>query len=422
MYKSNKTKALIAPEILASIQDDLIQSHADLIVKGLLNQKAREELKYYVAKEHGYIVKGNEELIDYIVRETVGTGVIEEIIKDENVTDIGYNGKDLIIESNDVKKKYTGSTKITEDYIVRIIQKFANAVEDEFTSKSPILDAVFENMRINAVHKSISPYGTTMSLRISRPKLVFNKNNFNTFAPDFMYDFFKAIVQVQSNIAISGETGTGKTELQKFLMSFIPFKQKIAMIEDVQESHVKEMFPEKDIISWVTKKKVTITDLIKASLRNNPRWIMISETRGEEAYEMIQAVLSGHHIITTLHAINARAIPKRLIGMCKIGYSVSEESLEEDIRRYFDFGIHIERIDYKGSVIRYLAEVVEFNEEEDTTVFEQCFENGTLHSKTGKLSNQFKKRLIEKGISLNFPEEGREFTSEARIIDIGKIK
>lgn len=403
------TKALIKPEILRNVQDDLIQTHAELIVQGLLDNKARENLKFKVIKEHGHVVKGNEELADYIVQETVGTGVIEEIIKDESITDIGYNGTDLIVESNDVKKIYKGAPAITEDYIVRIIQKFANADGKDFTPKNPILDTVFENIRINALNKTNSPYGTTMSMRVSRPRLALNKENFNSFAPDFMYDFFKTVTTAKSNIAISGETGTGKTEFQKLLISFIPFEQKIVLIEDVKEAHVKEMFKDKDIISWVTGNGVEMTDLIKASLRNNPRWIIISETRSKEAYEMIQAVLSGHHIITTLHAINARAIPKRFVNMAKIGYNVSEEMLVGDIRRYFDFGVHIKRITYKGATLRYLSEVVEFNEEGDKTIFEQKFDDGKFICKTNEVSDGFKDRLRETNIPFNFPENN-EFT------------
>lgn len=399
-----QTKAIIKPEILKNVQDDLIQTHAELIVKGLLDNKAREELKYKVIKEHSHVVKGNEELADYIVQETVGTGIIEEIIKDESITDIGYNGTDLIVESNDVKKIYKGASAITEDYIVRIIQKFANADGKDFTPKNPILDTVFENIRINAVNKTNSPYGTTMSMRVSRPRLALNKENFNSFAPDFMYDFFKSVTTAKSNIAISGETGTGKTEFQKLLISFIPFEQKIVLIEDVKESHVKEMFNDKDIISWVTGNGVEMPDLVKAGLRNNPRWIIISETRSKEAYEMIQAVLSGHHIITTLHAVNARAIPKRFANMAKIGYNVSEEMLIDDIRRYFDFGVHIKRITYKGATLRYLAEVVEFNEEKDTTIFEQKFNNGKFICKTNEISKAFKERLQEANIPFKFPE------------------
>ncbi|WP_208443852.1 ATPase, T2SS/T4P/T4SS family, partial [Pantoea agglomerans] len=141
-----------------------------------------------------------------------------------------------------------------------------------------------------------------MSLRVSRPRLALRKDNFIEFAPEFMYEFFEKFIKLRTNIVISGETGTGKTEFQKLLASFIDFKYKIVLIEDTAETFLKEMFPDKDILSWLTSADVTITDLIKAALRNNPRWILVTETRGKEAYEMIQAVLSGHHVVTSLHA------------------------------------------------------------------------------------------------------------------------
>lgn len=311
----------IKPEILKNIQESLIQSHAELIVRGLLDPAARDELKQVVMKEHPYEVRGNEDIVEYIVQETVGTGIIEEIIRDETVTDIGYNGTDLIIETNDKKMKYTGNREITEEYIIRIIQKFANANGKDFTPKNPILDGKFGNIRINAVHGQISTAGTTMSLRVVRPQLALREDNFVDFAPEFMYAVFESVIKLRTNIVISGETGTGKTEFQKLLASFIDFKHKIVLIEDTPETFLKEMFPDKDILSWLTSADITITDLVKAALRNNPRWILVSETRGQEAYEMIQAVLSGHHIVTSLHAINARAIPKRLINMAKMGYT-----------------------------------------------------------------------------------------------------
>ncbi|MDM5335790.1 CpaF/VirB11 family protein [Fictibacillus enclensis] len=404
--RRNKTTPapLLKPAVLQNIQETLIQTHAELIVRGLLDPLAREELKNVVIKEHQHIIKGDEELVDYIVQETVGTGIIEEIIRDNTVTDIGYNGTDLIIEGNDKKMKYTGNTKISDEYIVRIIQKFANANGKDFTPKNPILDGKFGNIRINAIHKKNSTEGTTMSLRVVRPKLALRKENFSDFAPDYMYQFFEKFVQLRTNIVISGETGTGKTELQKLLASFIPFKQKIVLIEDTAETFLKEMFQDKDILSWITSSDVTITDLVKAALRNNPRWILVSETRSMEAYEMIQAVLSGHHIITTLHAVNAKAIPKRFVNMAKMGYAVSEEALEMDIRRYFDFGVHIKRVEHKGRIIRYLSEVVEFKEEGDQTVFKQRFVDGHFSCETGTISQPLKDRLAEANIPFGFPE------------------
>lgn len=389
---------------LQNVQDDLIKRYPKYIVKGLLNSDARTELARIVAKEHGRVVKGDEELIQKIVSETVGTGIIEEIIKDETITDIGFNGSDLIIESNDKKQKYQGEQRINDDYIVRVVTKFANAVGKDFSPKHPRLNTVFENMRISAVNRVNSPYGTTMSLRITRPKLALNETNFHRFAPDFILDFIKSIMKVKGNVVISGETGTGKTELQKLMISYIPFSQKIIMIEDVPESHVKEMFPDKDIISWITSEEFTITKAIKEGLRNNPRWMMVSETRGEEAYEMIQAVLSGHYITTSLHAVSARAIPKRLVNMAKIGYNIDEEMLDTDIRTYFDFGFHLKRTYHEGKMIRYLSEIVAFNPEGDETIFKQRFINGQFEFDTGKLPKYFIDKLEEEQVPCDFPD------------------
>lgn len=404
LSEKKKKKPLIKQAVLDNIQESLIQSHAELIVRGLIDNKARNDLKHVVVKEHQHVHHGDEEIINYIVSETVGTGIIEQLVKeDTSITDITYNGSDLIIEGNDKKEKYNGNVEITEDYIIRIIQKFANANGKDFTPKNPIFDGRFENIRINAVHRVNNVAGTSMSLRVVRPKLALTKENFRNFAPEFVLDLFEKLIQLRTNIVISGETGTGKTELQKLLSSFIHFDHKTILIEDTPETFLKEMFPEKDITSWVTSPSVTITHLVKAALRNNPRWILVSETRGEEAYQMYQGVLSGHHLITSLHAVNADSIPTRFVNMAKMGYQVEERQLEEDFKRYLDLGVHIKRVKYDGKVVRYLSEIVEFNVEGNIKVFQQKFKDGRFIVDTGDISDSLKERLDELSININYP-------------------
>ena len=321
--------SLVNDNVLDEIKRDLKENYPELYLDAFLNIEARELIKDILKKKHSLLLK-DEERLEYVVQETVGLGVIDDILtKHPLVTDISYNATDLTIETPEEKFVYNG--EVEEDYIIKIIQKFANAVGKEFTPKSPILDASFSNLRINAVHKVNSPYGTTMSIRVTRPRLALNIDNFENFAPMYVLDLFKAMIEVGSNIVISGEVGTGKTELQKLLVGFIPFDQKIVTGEDTLEGHFKTLYPEKDIISWLTTNNVSFTDLIKAALRNNPAWIIISETRGKEAYEMIQSVLSGHRIITTAHAVNAKATPTRFVNMAKQGYQVDEEALRGDI-------------------------------------------------------------------------------------------
>ena len=400
---------LINPTQLDQIRRDLIETNADLVIRGMLEKDVRKRLKSIVRKQHSAATNGNEDVVDYIVQETIGVGVIEEILKDESITDIGYNGKELIIESNDNKYVFDTNFEVTEDYIVRLVSKFATSNQKEFTNKQPIFDGLFENIRINAVHsQNTAPEsGTTMALRVVRPRLALTEDNFDGFAPRFMLDFFEAAAKARANMVISGSTGTGKTELHKLISRYIPFEDRILLIEDTPETFMKEMFPDKDVYSWVTSHDVGVTKLIKAGLRNNPSWIMVTETRGDEAYEMIQAVLSGHSIITSLHATNARAIPTRLVNMAKMGYELSEEALIEDISRYFQFGVHIKKTRYKGMVIRYLSELIEFDLDGHKTIFKQRFIGGKFYHETFELTEDFKYMLEEADVHLDFPENDK---------------
>lgn len=399
-------------------------SKAELVIDAMLIEEARLEIKKIIKNNYeAHFMdcdeNGLDEVYEYVVSEIVGTGVIERLIKERpDITDISYNGSYLIVESSDYKEIYKNADhQITEQYITRLIQKFAHAVGKEFTPKNPIFDGVYGSIRINAVHSQNTAGNSTMSLRIVRPKLALNENNFEMFAPKFIYDFFKVVIESRNNVLISGETGTGKTELLKLLFSFVRFEHKAIMIEDVPETHVKTLFPDKDVFSWLTGNGVSVTDEIIAGLRNNPRWIMISELRGREAYETIQAVLSGHHVLTSLHSVDAETSPKRLVNMSKIGYQVDEKSLEEDIMRYFNFGFHIKRIvvktrDKEGKqinrVIRYLAKIVEYSVEGCQMVFEQKYRNGKFTFSSGELSDEFYEKLAEVDLSYELPKHTDE--------------
>lgn len=326
-----------------------------------------------------------------ILNEMAGLGIISDLLKAHpDITDIGWNGVDLWYEGIDGKQVYKPkpTEELNNDVILRIIQKFANGTGKDFTAKTPILDAVFQNLRINAVYKTqgTSQHFITMSLRVVKARLALNKSNFHVFGPDNLLPFLYGLVRTGVTIIISGEVGTGKTEFQKLLIHAVPVTQKLIMIEDVEETHLKEIYPDKDIIDWITSESVTITDLIKASLRNNPKWIMVAEVRGQEAFEMIQAVLSGHMIITTVHAVDARAIPDRLINMAKQGpQQIDGKTMKTEIFRYFNFGMHIKRIKVDGKTVRFLNEIVEFGVKPDkdgvdretaTTIFYQTIVNG----------------------------------------------
>ncbi len=403
-----ETKKIISDKKLELIRGMLSHEYGELLMDAMTNEKSASKLRDMVKKRyHAQFNKAftPEENAEYIVNEMVGTGIIERLIRDDDtITDIEWDGDHLAILSNDEIIIMDGKDlNIDDEYINRLIQKFVAVNKTEFNRNQALFNGMYGNMRMSATHTETSPYGITFSLRVSKSRLALNESNWLNFAPQFVLDWLSTVINARANIVIAGETGAGKTELQKFLLGFAAPTEKFYLIEDVQESHLKELYPNRRLFSTLTTPKYSISDHVKHALRNNPEWIIVAETRGEEAYEMLQAILSSHNIITTVHATDARAIPHRFMNMCLSGgSSASEKMLEDDIYRYFDLGMHIKRTTHNGKTIRYLSEVVEYNADGTaTTVFHQVFRNGQLQVRTvGSFSPGIHDRLAEKGLSL----------------------
>ncbi|QII23668.1 CpaF family protein [Bacillus altitudinis] len=389
-------------QLVDKVRAHLRRNYPSELLKAFVDVGARRKISEKVKNDFSAL---NQDEVSYVVSEIVGLGIIETIVKEyEDVTDISFNGTHLDVETIMGMHRHG---EMDEKDIVKIIKKFANAVGEEFSPKSPIIDATYSNLRLNAVHKDIAQYGTTIALRIVEPRLALREDNFDAFAPMDIFNLFEAIIASKSNVTISGPTGTGKTELQKLLLSHVPYKEKVIMIEDTPESHVKILYPEKNIKSWITNSSVSIEDLVKAALRNNPTWLLVSETRGQEAYEMMQGILTGHKIITTLHAVNARAIKSRYINMMKMGYQINEASMLEDLSKYLGFGAHIDKTEEDdGSTRRYQQEIVEFLPNGETlTVFRCDLTNDGLKYHYGKLSDIFFKRMMERKVPVELQDQ-----------------
>lgn len=239
---------------------------------------------------------------------------IEQLLKDsflsifldsETITDISFNGTSLWIKDN-LKGTYRPNEQPTADQVFTLGRKIADEMGKEFANNEPILDTELSYLRVDFVHQEVSPSGCTFSIRISRPQLQIK--DLSDLANDDVAKLLDTFMKGEMNIIVAGRTGTGKTELQKTLVGSIPDNKYITLIEDTMDSHIKEIYPQKNINSWRTlmsdtrEKKIDHNTLIKAGLRNDPDWLIIAETRGSEAYNMVEAALTDHSIITTLHA------------------------------------------------------------------------------------------------------------------------
>lgn len=288
--------------------------------------------------------------------------VLEKYFSNKNITDISFNGKDLYVQDN-LKGRYKINENVSSDDVEKYIKQITYQNNQQFNDEQPILDTEFPNLRINAVHKTLSPYGITASWRSSVPTLKIT-NYDSKVAPKGVFSLLEACIKSSCNVIISGKTGSGKTEMQKYLVGSIPNDEKIIIIEDTLDTHLKEIYPNKDILSWQINTKleqpILFNDLIKAGLRNNPDWIIISETRGSEAYSMLKSCLSGHHIITTIHSNNAKSNVERIIHMCKEEYNLDQNLLGNMICDNFDIGIHLDHYIDEFGVKRFISEVVEY--------------------------------------------------------------
>lgn len=288
--------------------------------------------------------------------------ILDKYLKNKNITDISFNGKEIFVQDN-----IKGRFKIPEVVDVAEIEKYIKQItydnNQQFNDEQPILDTEISNLRINAIHKTISPYGMTASWRSSIPTLKISSYD-KRIAPHSVFALLEACIKSDSNVIISGKTGSGKTEMQKYLVGFINDSDKIIIMEDTLDTHLKKIYPNKDIFSWKINNKlekpILFDDLIKAGLRNNPNWIIISETRGSEAYSMLKSCLSGHHIITTIHSNSAKSNVERIIHMCKEDYNLDQNLLGNMICDNFDIGIHLDYYIDNDGVKRYVSEVVEY--------------------------------------------------------------
>ncbi|EMF0203572.1 type II/IV secretion system protein, partial [Enterococcus hirae] len=203
--ESNEADLLVSPAQINMIQEDLTQKYPEQVLQALLDDKVKEHLVDIVNHEYSFLLNYDKNLANYVVQECIGTGIIERILQDDAITDIGWNGKQLSVETNNNKWLINGKKlNISQEYIDKVIAKYAAVNDKSFNSGSPILDGMFKNIRISATHKDNSPDGATMSMRVSRPNLALNIDNFSDFAPEYIFDFLKKIMFVRSNICISG--------------------------------------------------------------------------------------------------------------------------------------------------------------------------------------------------------------------------
>lgn len=299
-------------------------------------------------------------------------GPLMKYLNDDNITDISYsNGGQLWLKTLD-KGIYREEVAGVNDALVeKIAFQCSNVMGKTFNMAHPFLDSESAELRMNFVHDSIAKNGiaavfrkTPAKIRLEKEKILAEK-----YVTVNIHDFLIECVKGHCNIIVSGETGSGKTELVKYLASHTAENEKLITIEDTLELHLDRIFPQRDIVAMKTNNIASYSDVLVTCMRQNPKWILLSEVRSAEAVTAVRnSISSGHNILSTIHSDKAENIPHRMYSLLESNIDV--EQFLKTIYRYIQLGVFVRgRYDNNEKrFVREIAEVTEFFVDDDNNI------------------------------------------------------
>ena len=296
-------------------------------------------------------------------------GPLKEYLENEQITDISYDNKGQIhLKTLDKGIYRIENSAINDAFMEKLAFQCSNVMGKTFNMAHPFLDAESAELRLNFVHDSIATNGiacvirkTPAKIRLQKEKIIAEKY----IEPD-IHEFLEYCVKGHCNIIACGETGSGKTELVKYLASKIAEDEKIITIEDTLELHLDKIFPHRDIVAMKTNNIASYTDVLVTCMRQNPKWILLSEVRSAEAVLAVRnSISSGHYILSTIHADKAASIPQRMYSLLETSQDIDQ--FIKTIHRYVQIGIYVRGYTDKEThkFIREIAEVTEFYVDKD---------------------------------------------------------
>ncbi|MFQ6099721.1 MAG: CpaF family protein [Anaerolineae bacterium] len=292
-----------------------------------------------------------QRLFELIVAEILGLGPLEPFLADPTITEVMVNGAKNIYIERDGKVQRTNAVFESDEHLMRIIERIVAPLGRRIDESSPYVDARLpDGSRVNAVIPPISLIGPVLTIRkfFKIPLTVERLIELGTVTPEAM-ELLKAAVVAKLNITISGGTGSGKTTFLNILSGYIPNDERILTIENAAELQLRQ----EHVVTLESRPpniegrgEITIRDLVINSLRMRPDRIIVGECRGAEAFDMLQAMNTGHEgSLTTIHANNPREALARLENMILMaGMELPHRAIREQIAAALDAIIQLERM------------------------------------------------------------------------------
>ena len=343
-------------ELKITLHQRLIEELDPTKLKGLEPERAREAVvvaaRALIAQEMPGIVGGvRDDLVTAVADEVLGLGPIEALINEPAVSEVMVNAPDEVFYEKE-GRLYLSSVRFRDSaHIMRIIERIVAPLGRRVDESSPMVDARLpDGSRVNVVLPPVSPKSPTITIRkFQADKMTIEDLiQLNSMTRE-VAEFLRACVLVKLNMIVSGGTGTGKTTLLNALSSFIPDTERIVTIEDptelrLQQGHVVSL--EARPSSLEGKGEVTQRELVRNSLRMRPDRIIVGEVRGPEAFDMMQAMNTGHEgSLGTVHANTPRDALARIENMILMaGLDLPMRAIREQIASAIHLVVQIARM------------------------------------------------------------------------------
>ena len=392
-------KNRIQAKLLADLEPNL-----DFSQTGELRALIEEKFDAVLAEDHIVLSRlERQRLFEQIVAEILGYGPLEPLLLDDTITEIMVNGpKKVYIERNG-KIERTNVVFEDEDHLMRIIERIVAPLGRRVDESMPYVDARLpDGSRVNIVIPPLSLVGPVVTIRkfYRTPLTVDDLIRLGSATPEVM-EFLKACVQAKINIVISGGTGSGKTTLLNVLSGLIPEGERIITIENAAELQLRQ----EHVVTLETrppniegKGEITMRDLVINALRMRPDRIIVGECRGGEAFDMLQAMNTGHEgSMTTIHANSPRDALARLENMVLMaGTDLPHRAIREQIAMAIDLIVQTARMRDGSRKIISLTEIQGLEGEIITTT--ELFKFEQYGMEGGKVVG----RLVPTGIRPKF--------------------
>ncbi len=356
-----------------ALKKEIHKRLVDNIDLSVIRQMAPEELKRDIRRGAEEVCDGHSRLInradrdriiEEVVNEVLGLGPLEALMNDPSISDILINGPKTVYVERRGQLEPASAQFDDEDHLLEVVQRIASRVGRRIDESTPMVDArLADGSRVNAIIRPLALDGALVSIRrFSKQPMQAADLIARESATKEMLGFLAACIAARLNIIVSGGTGSGKTTLLNMLSGYIPDNERIVTIEDaaelqLQQPHVARM--ETRPANLEGKGEITTRDLVRNALRMRPDRIIIGECRGPEAFDMLQAMNTGHNgSLTTIHANDTRDAIARLemlVGMA--GMNVPLMFIHKQIASAIHIVVQAERLPGGGRKIIKISEV-----------------------------------------------------------------